>query len=174
MFHIIRRIHHVLFYVVDHFTLKMKFWRKNTLLEPVDIRLMNLKERLQNIKSYFHKSMMYILGMTFFLLWHVKEKGNEKQGLTALTKQGMLTSRAGRFPPRAGTRPDQLTTSPVWEGCFNTKAESDTLEIRNPWCVCSGKGHWRFPHRVQQLSRKCTHEFLRTQGLGCQCVTNSS
>lgn len=66
MFHIIRRIHHILLYVVDHFTLKMKFWRKNTLLKPVDIRLMNLKERLQNIKSYFHKSMMYILGDDIF------------------------------------------------------------------------------------------------------------
>lgn len=93
MFHIICCIHHVLLYVVDHFTLKTEFWRKITLWECMDLCLMNLKVRLYNTKNHFHRPMVHILGMAFVLLWHVEEKGNEKQGLPVLTTQGMLMSR---------------------------------------------------------------------------------
>lgn len=81
--------------------------------------------------------MVHIVGMGFFLLWHVEEKGNEKQELPALTTQGMSVSRAGHFS-LCRNRNEHLQTSLVWEGCFSSQGRGDTPRIRNPCCASSG------------------------------------
>lgn len=110
--------------------------------------------------------MVHTLGMAFVLLWHVEEKGHEKQAPGShhtrnvheqvnfcLVQEQELSTCTHRLCGR-----DDLTA----------KAGRDNPGSEIPAEV----GYCLLPHRVQQLSRKYTHEVLRAQGLGCQCMTN--
>lgn len=156
MLHIICRVHHVLFNVVDHFTLRTKFWRKTTLLECMDVCLMNLQKGSRT--SRVHKSMVHILGMPFFLLWQVKGNGMRSKG--SHCSQGMLMSRAELLPWKLQTplgRRDAWAAKAQW---------TPRAEIPG---VCQGE-------RILIISNSClgnNHTHRTPQSSGMSVTTNS-